>query len=83
MSATATLVTPTDAKGRPQRKIAPGESAFDRTRRRSYRLFVAPALIVFAAVVLLRSSRLPDVTKIVAVIVLAALVVSCQFGKLP
>lgn len=50
MSATATLVTPTDAKGRPQRKIAPGESAFDRTRRRSYRLFVAPALIVFAAV---------------------------------
>ena len=43
--------------------------------------FSVVSLIVFAAVVLLRSSRLPDVTKIVAVIVLAALVVSCQFGN--
>ena len=43
--------------------------------------FGVVSLVVFAAVVLLRSSRLPNVTKIVAVIVLAALVVSCQFGN--
>lgn len=51
MSATATLVTPRDAEGRPRRRPLPsGESAFDRTRRRSYRLFIAPALIMFTAV---------------------------------
>ncbi|MGX1932865.1 carbohydrate ABC transporter permease [Microbacterium resistens] len=51
MSATATLVTPRDADGTPRRRPLPqGESAFDRTRRRSYRLFVAPALVVFAAI---------------------------------
>lgn len=51
MSATATLVTPRDAEGRPRRRPLPsGESAFDRTRRRSYRLFIAPALIMFTAI---------------------------------
>lgn len=43
--------------------------------------FGVVSLIIFAAAVLLRAGRLPDVTKIVAVTVLAALVVSCQFGN--
>ena len=38
-------------------------------------------LIVFAAVVLLRAGRLPNVTKIIAIVLLAALAISCQFGN--
>ena len=38
-------------------------------------------LIVFAAVVLLRAGRLPDPAKAIALVVLAALTISCQFGN--
>lgn len=38
-------------------------------------------LIVFAAVVLLRAGRLPNVTKIIAIVLPAALAISCQFGN--
>ena len=37
--------------------------------------------LVFAAVVLLRAGRLPNVTKIIAIVLLAALAISCQFGN--
>lgn len=50
MSATVAIITPIDSDGRTPRRLPPGESAFDRTRRRSYRLFLAPALILFAAI---------------------------------
>ena len=43
--------------------------------------FGVASLIIFAAAVLLRAGRLPDVTKIAAVVVLTALIVSCQFGN--
>lgn len=48
---------PAKAQGAPaaRRGATRGESAFDVTRRRSYRLFVAPALIVFTAVLVLPS----------------------------
>lgn len=38
-------------------------------------------LIVFAAVVSLRAGRLPDPAKAIALVVLAALAISCQFGN--
>ena len=38
-------------------------------------------LIVFAAVVLLRAGLLPDPAKAIALVVLAALTISCQFGN--
>jgi len=55
MSATATLVTPPGADPRTWPKSKGGESAFDLTRRRSYRIFVAPALIVFVVVLVIPS----------------------------